>query len=102
MKQKNSVRIRSTLFFAVIDSGIVHRIYGENLMLGGGAVRRKQPVTVVVHCPEAEEGKQMLARCVAQVHGELVRYRISQLSCPEKQKQEILDSVIRIVNGREQ
>lgn len=71
-------------------------------MTGGMAVRRKQPVTVVVHHPETEEGRQMLARCVAQIHGELVRYRISQLSCPEKQKQEMLDSVIRIVNGREQ
>lgn len=102
MKQKNSVRIRSTLFFAVIDSGIVHRFYGENLMPGGVAMRKTQPIAVEVHCPEAEEGKRMLARCVAQVHGELVRYRISQLRCPEKQKQEILDSVIRIVNGREQ
>lgn len=102
MKQKNSVRIRSTLFFAVIDSGVVHRIYGENLMTGGVAVRKTRPIAVVVHCPETEEGKQMLARCVAQVHGNLVRYRISQLRCPEEQKQEILDSVIRIVNGREQ
>lgn len=63
---------------------------------------RKKPETLTVHYPETEEGLKALAEAVARIHGEVVHDKIRQLDCPAKQKQEILDAVIRMIQAREQ
>lgn len=65
-------------------------------------IGRKKPVALTVHYPETEEGRKALAEAVAQVHGEVVHDRIRRLDCPAKQKQEILDAVISIIQAGEQ
>lgn len=37
---------------------------------------------------------------VAEVHSEIINYKVKQLRCPAKQKLEILDTIIKIVKQR--
>lgn len=52
-------------------------------------------VAVKVYFPETEEGKRELAGRVAEVHAEFVIHTISELNCPAKQKNELLQAIVR-------
>ncbi len=63
-------------------------------------IRKMAPVNVIVYYPKTEEGKDELARRVADVHASTVTQRIKSLNCPERQKLELLDAVIETVSQR--
>ena len=52
------------------------------------------PVNVIVYYPKTEEGKEELARRVADVHAASVNQRLKSLNCPTSQKLALLDAVI--------
>ena len=52
------------------------------------------PVNVIVYYPKTEEGKEDLARRVADVHAAAVNQRLKSLNCPTSQKLALLDAVI--------
>ena len=52
------------------------------------------PVNVIVYYPKTEEGKEELARRVADVHAAAVNQRLKSLNCPTSQKLALLDAVI--------
>ena len=52
------------------------------------------PVNVIVYYPKTEEGKEELARRVADVHAAAVNQRLKSLNCPTRQKLALLDAVI--------
>ena len=58
------------------------------------------PVNVIVYHPKTAEGKEELAKRVADVHADLVIRRLKALNCPTHQKQELLDAVIDTVKKR--
>lgn len=49
-------------------------------------MRTSAPIKVIVHYPKTEEGRQELARRVADVHADFVISSINKLDCPIKQK----------------
>ncbi len=67
-------------------------------------IRKMAPVNVIVYYPKTEEGKDDLARRVADVHASTVTQRIKSLNCPDRQKLELLNAVIETVKeqSREQ
>ena len=52
------------------------------------------PVNEIVYYPKTEEGKEELARRVADVHAAAVNQRLKSLNCPTSQKLALLDAVI--------
>lgn len=62
--------------------------------------RKAVPVTVIVHYPETDEGKDELAVRIADIHAAAVNYRIKSLNCPTYQKLELLNAVIQTVQER--
>lgn len=58
------------------------------------AIRKMAPVNVIVYYPKTEEGKEELARRVADVHAAAVNQRLKSLNCPTSQKLALLDAVI--------
>ena len=63
-------------------------------------MRTMAPVKVIVYHPKTEEGKEELAKRVADVHAASVIQRLKALNCPTHQKQELLDAVIETVKKR--
>lgn len=63
-------------------------------------MRKMAPVNVIVYYPKTEEGREELRRRVALVHADAVNRRLKELTCPEKQKLELLDAVIDTVRRR--
>ena len=63
-------------------------------------MRKMAPVNVIVYYPKTEEGREELSRRVALVHADAVSRRLKELTCPEKQKLELLDAVIDTVRRR--
>ena len=63
-------------------------------------IRKMAPIRVIVHSPRTEEGRAELARRVADVHANAVMQRIKELECPDQQKMDLLDAVIRTVRER--
>lgn len=63
-------------------------------------MRKMAPINVIVYYPKTEEGREELSRRVALVHADAVNQRLKELNCPEKQKLELLDAVIRTVRQR--
>ena len=59
------------------------------------------PINLIVYYPKTEEGKRELARRVADVHAETVKQTVSKLKCSSRQKEQLIDSVIRSVSERE-
>lgn len=57
--------------------------------------RKKTPVNVVFHFPETEEGKQALAKKIADVHADVVYDLIKKQNCPSEQKTKLLNAVIK-------
>ena len=62
-------------------------------------MRTSAPIKVIVHYPKTEEGRQELARRVADVHADFVISSINKLDCPIKQKLELLQAVIDTAKG---
>lgn len=62
-------------------------------------MRTSAPIKVIVHYPKTEEGRQELARRVADVHADFVISYINKLDCPIKQKLELLQAVIDTTKG---
>lgn len=60
-------------------------------------IRRMAPVNVIVYYPKTEEGKEELAKRVAEVHADAVIRRLKSLNCPTRQKLELLDAVVDTV-----
>lgn len=63
-------------------------------------MRKMAPINVIVYYPKTEEGLEELSRRVALVHADAVNRRLKELTCPEKQKLELLDAVIDTVRRR--
>lgn len=57
------------------------------------------PLQLRVHFPQTEEGKQELARRVAEAHADFVLDTLHGLDCPTRQKLELLQAVIDTVKG---
>lgn len=62
--------------------------------------RKSAPINVIFHFPTTEEGKEELAKRVADVHAACVNQRLKELTCPNYQKLELLDAVILTVKER--
>lgn len=60
-------------------------------------IRKMAPVNVIVYYPKTEEGKEELARRVAEVHADAVVRRLKSLNCPNRQKLQLLDAVVDTV-----
>lgn len=60
-------------------------------------MRKIAPVNVIVYYPKTEEGREDLARRVAEVHADAVIQRLKSLNCPTRQKLELLDAVVNTV-----
>ena len=60
-------------------------------------IRKIAPVELIVYYPKTEEGREALRRRVALVHADAVNRRLKELTCPEKQKLELLNAVIDTV-----
>ena len=63
-------------------------------------MRTSAPIKVIVHYPKTEEGRQELARRVADVHTDFVISSINELNCPIKQKLELLQVASTPPKGR--
>ena len=57
-------------------------------------IRSMAPINLIVHYPKTAEGREELAKRVADVHASAVTQRIKSLHCPTSQKLELLDAVI--------
>ena len=58
---------------------------------------KKVPIQAVLHIPQTEGGKRLLAKRVAQAHADFVVRTIGQLSCPAEQKLDLLRTVLDTV-----
>lgn len=58
------------------------------------------PINLIVYYPNTEEGKRELAKRVADVHAETVKQTVSKLNCSSKQKEQLIDSVIKSASGK--
>lgn len=57
-------------------------------------MKKSNPMNLVVYYPQTQEGRQALARRVAEVHANTVEMRIKRLTCPAPQKLQLLDAII--------
>ncbi len=71
-----------------------------NILKEVTVIRKMAPVNVIVYYPKTEEGKDELARRVADVHASTVTQRIKSLNCPDRQKLELLDAVIETASQK--
>ena len=62
-------------------------------------MRTSPPIQLVVHFPQTEDGRQELARRVADVHASFVISTIRNLNCSANQKLELLQTVIDSTKG---
>lgn len=62
-------------------------------------MRRQTSINIIMHFPKSEEGKVELSRHVADVHANAVTMQIKKLNCPNDQKQQLLEAVIRDANA---
>jgi glutaredoxin 2 len=65
-----------------------------------GIPRKSTPIQVIVHYPQTEEGKRVLAQRVASVHADMVNQYIQKLNCPSEQKVQLLDAVIETASQK--
>ncbi len=71
-----------------------------NILKEVTVIRKMAPVNVIVYYPKTEEGKDELARRVADVHASAVTQCIKSLNCPDRQKLELLDAVIETASQK--
>lgn len=65
-------------------------------------IRKKAAVRLNMHYPKTAEGKEVLSRRVSEVHADSINQRLKSLSCPAKQKLELLEAVIKTANAQSQ
>ena len=53
------------------------------------------PINIIVHYPETEEGWRELGRRVASVHADGVLNSTSKLDCPIREKERLLNAIIK-------
>lgn len=63
-------------------------------------MRRHGPLSVIMHYPTTEKGRLELANRMAEVHADAVCRRIRELTCPDEQKLQLLDTVIESAKQR--
>ena len=63
-------------------------------------MRRMVPVNVIMHRPQTEAGREVLAKRAADVHAALVMQRLKTLNCPASRKQELLAAVMDTAKKR--
>ena len=57
-------------------------------------------IQVIVYAPKTEDGQREQQKRVAEAHTFAVTQQIKALNCPESQKLELLDTVIKVVKKR--
>jgi hypothetical protein len=62
--------------------------------------KKTAPISVIVHEPKTNEGKQKLSKCVSDVHANLVVQFINSLNCPFEQKIQLFDAVIQAASRK--
>ena len=60
--------------------------------------RKRTPIHVIVHRPRTKEGQRELAKRVAEIHADAAARRIQALNCPEAQKKQLWDAIIKSVS----
>lgn len=60
-------------------------------------MRNQAPLEVAAELPDTGEGRQALARQVAELHADWVLDTLSRMTCPARQKQELLQKVMDAV-----
>jgi hypothetical protein len=54
----------------------------------------------IMYYPKTPEGQEELAKRVSDVHASSVMQQIKALNCPQSQKSQLLDAVIKTVKDR--
>ena len=68
---------------------------------GVSAIARKSvPINVIMYYPQTEDGRQELAKRVAEVHADMVNRTIQKLNCTSEQKEKLLDAIMDTVAAR--
>lgn len=57
-------------------------------------MRNQAPLEVAAELPDTREGRRALARQVAELHADWVLDTLGRMSCPARQKQELLQAVM--------
>lgn len=61
----------------------------------------KEPsVQISIHHPETEEGRLALAERAADIHADYVAASVRKLTCPDRQKQALMQAVMDTVRDR--
>ncbi len=58
-------------------------------------MRTSVPIKVKLYLPQAEAGRQELARRVAGVHADMAVAKLKGLDCSNEQKRALIDGVLR-------
>lgn len=62
--------------------------------MGVAVIRSMAAITLIVHYPTTDDGRQQLAKRVSEVHAAAVTQQIKSLHCPATQQLALLDAVI--------
>lgn len=62
-------------------------------------IRKMAPIKLILHPPETEEGKEVLARRVSDAHTTVVIQRLNSLNCPMNQKLALMDAIITTIKA---
>ncbi len=65
-------------------------------------MRKITSIPVILHLPQTEEAQKQLAQQLAELHAKFVVRKIETLTCPTKQKLELLQAVIDVENKEKQ
>ena len=57
-------------------------------------IPKPNPINVIVHYPQTDEGKRILARRMAGVHADWVCDKMKKLNCPAEQKTQLFNAVM--------
>jgi len=63
-------------------------------------IRSSAPMNFIMYYPKTPEGQEDLAKRVSDVHASSVMQQIKALKCPQSQKTQLLDAVIKTVKER--
>ena len=57
-------------------------------------IAKSAPIHMIVHFPQSEEGKKLLARRMAEVHADWTIDRIKKMNCSSEQKKQLLTALL--------
>jgi predicted flavoprotein YhiN len=60
-------------------------------------LRQSAPIRIVPYYPQTGIGKAKLAKQVSDLHAAVVLRQIKDMTCPVRQKQQLLDAIITAV-----